>query len=107
MLRFGQEAPVGHWGGRLVWQLRYAERLQVCWRALHENDPLHLIVEINGYPREDAKVERATMETYWVPGVNTLGSFGRWAFAEFTNIYEIKAGFDEPARGFLLEDAAE
>ena len=46
------------------------------------------------------------METYWVPGVNTLGSFGRWAFAEFTDVYEIEAGFDELVRCFLLEDAA-
>ncbi len=24
------------------------------------------------------------MRAYWVPGVNNLGKFGRWAFAEFT-----------------------
>ena len=29
------------------------------------------------------------METYWVPGVNRLGAFGRWAFAEFTDVYTI------------------
>jgi type III restriction enzyme len=34
------------------------------------------------------------METYWVPGVNNLGQYGRWAFAEFTDVYEIEAGFD-------------
>ena len=71
------------------------------------DDPLHLIVEIKGYRREDAKVKKATMETYWVPGVNALGTFGRWAFAEFTDVYEIEAGFDALVRGFLLEDAAE
>ncbi len=31
------------------------------------------------------------METYWVPGVNNLGSYGRWAFAEFTDVYEIES----------------
>ena len=71
-----------------------------------EDDPLHLIVEIKGYRGEDAKVKKATMETYWVPGVNALGTFGRWAFAEFTDVYEIEAGFDALVRGFLLEDAA-
>lgn len=58
-------------------------------------DPLHLIVEIKGYRREDAKEKKSTMETYWVPGVNNLEKFGRWAFAEFTDIYEIEADFKE------------
>ena len=47
-------------------------------------DPLHLIVEIKGYRREDTKEKKTTMDTYWVPGVNHLGTYGRWAFAEFT-----------------------
>jgi type III restriction enzyme len=32
------------------------------------DDLLHLIVEIKGYRREDAKEKKSTMETYWVPG---------------------------------------
>ena len=56
-------------------------------------DLLHLIVEIKGYQREDAKEKKATMETYWLPGVNNLGHYGRWAFAEFTALYEIEAEF--------------
>jgi type III restriction enzyme len=52
-------------------------------------DPLNLVVEIKGYRREDAKEKKSTMETYWVPGVNHLGRYGRWAFAEFTDIYLI------------------
>ena len=66
-----------------------------------EDDPLHLIVEIKGYRGEDAKVKKATMETYWVPGVNALGTFGRWVFAEFTDVYEIEAGFSKLIEGFL------
>ncbi|HDH01033.1 MAG TPA: hypothetical protein ENG80_04405, partial [Nitrospirae bacterium] len=58
------------------------------------DDPLHLIVEIKGFRREDAKDKKATMETYWVPGVNNLGKFGRWAFAEFTEVYQIEADFE-------------
>jgi type III restriction enzyme len=59
-----------------------------------EDDLLHLIVEIKGYRREDAKVKKATMDTYWIPGVNNLGSYGRWAFAEFTEVYQIEADFE-------------
>jgi type III restriction enzyme len=56
-------------------------------------DLLHLIVEIKGYRREDAKEKKSTMETYWVPGVNHLKNHGRWAFAEFTEVYQIEADF--------------
>ena len=58
------------------------------------DDPLHLIVEIKGYRREDAKEKKATMDTYWVPGVNHLKSYGRWAFAEFSDIYQIGTDFE-------------
>ena len=58
------------------------------------DDPLHLVVEIKGYRREDAKEKKATMDTYWVPGVNHLGTYGRWAFAEFTDVYQIEAEFE-------------
>ena len=54
---------------------------------------LHLIVEIKGYRREDAKEKKLTMDTYWVPGVNNLGNYGRWAFAEFAEVYQIEADF--------------
>ena len=57
-------------------------------------DPLHLVVEIKGYRREDAKEKKSTMDTYWVPGVNHLGSYGRWAFSEFTEIYQIESDFE-------------
>jgi type III restriction enzyme len=57
------------------------------------DDPLHLVVEIKGYRREDAKEKKSTMDTYWVPGVNHLGTYGRWAFAEFTDMYMIESDF--------------
>jgi type III restriction enzyme len=55
------------------------------------DDLLHLAVEIKGYRREDAKEKRSTMDTYSVPGVNHLGSHGRWAFAELTEMYTIES----------------
>ena len=57
------------------------------------DDLLHLVVEIKGYRREDAKEKKSTMDTYWVPGVNHLSTYGRWAFAEFTEMYQIEADF--------------
>jgi type III restriction enzyme len=58
----------------------------------HE-DLLNLVVEVKGYRREDAKEKKATMETYWVPGVNNMKSYGRWAFVELTEIYEMESDF--------------
>ncbi len=58
-----------------------------------DDDLLHLIVEIKGYRREDAKEKKATMDTYWIPGVNHLATHGRWAFAEFTEMYQIESDF--------------
>lgn len=57
-------------------------------------DRLHLVVEIKGYRGEDAKEKKSTMDTYWIPGVNHLGTYGRWAFAEFTDVYQIMADFE-------------
>ncbi len=57
------------------------------------DDPLHLVVEIKGYRGEDAKEKKATMDTYWIPGVNNLGTFGRWSFAEFTDMFTMEADF--------------
>ena len=73
-----------------------------------EGDPLHLVVEIKGRRLEDAKEKRATIETYWIPGVNNLGVFGRWAFAEFTDVWEIQSGFAaevEAAFGRMIDGA--
>ena len=58
-------------------------------------ESLQLVVEIKGYRREDAKEKKATMETYWVPGVNHSGKHGRWAFAEFCDVYQIQADFED------------
>jgi type III restriction enzyme len=58
-----------------------------------DDDLLHLVVEIKGYRREDAKEKKSTMDTYWVPGVNHLNTYGRWAFAEFTEVYQIGTDF--------------
>jgi type III restriction enzyme len=59
------------------------------------DNPLHLIVEIKGYRKEDAKIKKSTMDSYWVPGVNSLEQYGRWAFAEFTDVWEMQDDFSD------------
>ncbi len=59
------------------------------------DDLLNLIVEIKGYRGEDAVEKKSTMDTYWVPGVNHLGSYGRWAFAELTDVFQMQHDFAE------------
>jgi type III restriction enzyme len=58
-----------------------------------EDDLLHLVVEVKGYRREDAKDKKLAMETYWIPGVNASGQFGRWAFVEFIEVFGMEADF--------------
>jgi len=64
-------------------------------------------VEIKGYRREDAKEKKSTMDTYWIPGVNNLGEYGRWAFAEFTDAYQIEAEFAARVEGYFNRMLAE
>lgn len=68
-------------------------------------DPLNLIVEVKGYRGDDAKVKAETMRTYWVPGVNNLKKYGRWAFAEFTAVYEMDDGFSKLVDSILKPEA--
>ena len=73
------------------------------------DDLLRLVVEIKGYRREDAREKKSTMDTYWVPGVNHLGTYGRWAFAEFTDVFQmqddfaakVKDAFEKMVGGFV------
>jgi hypothetical protein len=47
------------------------------------DEPLNLVLEVKGIKDESDKAKAQTTRDLWVPGVNALGGFGRWAFAEF------------------------
>ena len=64
-------------------------------------DALNLVVEIKGFRGEDAVVKAETMATQWVPGVNALGTYGRWAFAEFRSAHDLEADFKQLVQGFV------
>lgn len=42
---FGQGKNIGHYGGRLIWQLRYSNDLVVCWKAL-TTDPREFEIDL-------------------------------------------------------------
>ena len=70
-------------------------------------DLLHLVVEIKGFRREDAKEKADTMRTCWVPGVNGLKTYGRWDFMEFGDVYAMHADFAAKVKaefGKLVEE---
>lgn len=69
-----------------------------------QDDWLNLVVEIKGYRGEDARDKANTMRSYWVPGVNNLSTYGRWAHAEFTEVWEIEDKFDELIAQFVAKE---
>ena len=57
-------------------------------------DPLHVVVETKGYRREDDIDKQNAMRSFWVPGVNALGRYGRWAFVELARVWEMQEEFE-------------
>jgi type III restriction enzyme len=68
-----------------------------------DDDLLHLVVEIKGYRREDAKDKKITVDAFWIPGVNNSGQYGRWAFAEFRDPYAMESEVGEKIRQAVNE----
>ena len=59
-------------------------------------DPLHLVLEIKCYCCEDAKGEKNTIEACWLPS-GDAGGLRRWAFAEFTDVFDIEPNLRQVA----------
>lgn len=71
------------------------------------DDPLQLIVEIKGFKDLSAQMKAETMRALWVPGVNNLKTFGRWAFAEFRDAFAIEEEWANLTDGFVARNHAE
>lgn len=54
-----------------------------------------MVVEIKGFRGEDVKDKKSYMEIHWVPGVNNRGGYGRWAFADFGEMFRIESEFEK------------
>ena len=55
-------------------------------------DLLNLILEVSGQRKREKDAKVQTAKTMWVPAVNNLGTFGRWAFLEIdgSNLHKTK-----------------
>ena len=45
-LRFGQGKNVGHWGGRLIWQIKHNQELVFCWKPTPRSEPRDIEKEL-------------------------------------------------------------
>jgi type III restriction enzyme len=55
-------------------------------------DLLNLVLEVSGQKKKEKDAKVQTVKTLWVPGVNNLGTFGRWTFLEIdgSNLHKTK-----------------
>ena len=67
------------------------------------SEVINLVIETKGFRGQDAQVKAETMKTFWVPGVNNLGGFGRWAFVELRDPYAIEMEFATAIDALLPE----
>lgn len=43
---FGAGKPVGHWGGRLIWQLAEPDQLRIAWKETPDRAPVEVEAEM-------------------------------------------------------------
>ncbi|MEK7073292.1 MAG: DEAD/DEAH box helicase family protein [Patescibacteria group bacterium] len=69
--------------------------------AMSDGSQLNLLIEVTGKKDDKKALKTKTARDLWVPSVNNVGEYGRWAFLEVQDIHEteqlIRAGV---ARGF-------
>ena len=68
-------------------------------------EPLNLVLEMKGQRDESDKAKAETARELWAPGVNALGGYGRWTFAEFTDPFSTEDDF-EALVSRLIEEAS-
>jgi type III restriction enzyme len=56
-----------------------------------KQNPLNLIIEVTGEKKKDKEVKVSTAKTLWVQAVNNHGGFGRWAFIEIQDPWNVQA----------------
>ncbi len=59
-------------------------------RRIEDEGILNLIIEVTGREKLDKLIKVNTARNLWVPAVNNHGGFGRWAFLEVTDPWDVK-----------------
>jgi type III restriction enzyme len=54
------------------------------------SEPLNLILEVSGRDKKEKAAKTATARNLWAPAVNNHGGFGKWAFLEVTDPWNVK-----------------
>jgi type III restriction enzyme len=70
------------------------------------DDLLNLVIEVSGMPKKDKAEKVRTARNLWIPAVNNHGGFGRWAFVEVTDPYEVEGLIRSFARSVEASGAA-
>ena len=65
---------------------RYSPDFIVRLDTDDQQPPTYVIVETEGYRRENAKDKKLTVEEYWLPSINRLRIYGHWDFVELRDI---------------------
>lgn len=61
-MRFGKGKNVGHWGGRLIWQLSDADELLVAWKPVTEDPRIVEAALINEFKTAYSKLPFANLK---------------------------------------------
>ena len=67
---------------------------------------LNLVLETKGYRGLDAQLKADAMHNLWIPGVNGLGAYGRWEFAEFREVFAIQDEFARLVERLMAKEFA-
>ncbi|MCR5752621.1 MAG: DEAD/DEAH box helicase family protein [Kiritimatiellae bacterium] len=65
---------------------------------------MKLVIEVKGFVNENVNNKRTAMESQWIPGVNRLGSYGRWAFGQFQEVFSMEQDFENFIDKFFEEE---
>lgn len=70
-------------------QRNYVPDFLIKWNDGNPDGPLNVILEVSGNPDPTKRDKTHYAREYWVKSVNQHGGFGRWAFVEVTDPYNV------------------